>query len=325
MFAKLRAWLVLTRGSNLPTVWSNLFAGWLLGYVYTDRFPWGPFLLASLLGLLIGVSLIYVGGMILNDAFDARWDAERRSSRPIPVGLVSARTAFVVGFLCLGLGAWFTIGSSLTDHRKVTALLVGGLIAGVLIYDRWHKGVAWAPVVMGACRALLPLIGFFAVGGLIDGPHFRGAALLALLAHPCVLWVQVIAITVVARQEAAPGVTPGWAEWLPYLIPLPLIFASPRLGSTLFGCACYWLWLAWSNRRHPPPAGIGARVADRLASLPLLDFAASGLFYYNAAFMGGSEDPTQNGWVHASVRLAVLVPFGSFALTLLFRRWIPQT
>ena len=80
MFAKLRAWLILTRGSNLPTVWSNLVAGWLLGYVYADRFPYANGLLLSLFGLLLGVSLIYVGGMILNDAFDARWDTERRSS-----------------------------------------------------------------------------------------------------------------------------------------------------------------------------------------------------------------------------------------------------
>ena len=87
MLAKLRAWLVLTRGSNLPTVWSNLVGGWLLGYVYTDRFPWATGLLVSLFGLLLGVSLIYVGGMILNDAFDARWDTERRSTRSIPAGI----------------------------------------------------------------------------------------------------------------------------------------------------------------------------------------------------------------------------------------------
>lgn len=325
MWAKFRAWLVLTRGSNLPTVWSNLFAGWLLGYVYTDRFPWGPVILASLCGLWCGVSLIYVGGMILNDAFDARWDAERRSVRPIPAGLVTARAAFVVGFLCLAFGAWLTIGSSLTDHRKATAVLVALLIGGVLAYDRWHKGVAWAPVVMGACRALLPLIGFFAVGGLVDGPHFRGWPLVILLTHPLVLWAQVIAITVVARQEAAPGSTPRWAEWLPYLLPLPLILVSKRPGLALFGCGLYWLWLWRSNRRHAPPAGVGARVSDRLASLPFLDFAASGLFYFNAAFMAGSEDPTQNGWVNAARGLAWMVPLACFGLTLLFRRWIPQT
>ena len=93
MSPKLRGWLILTRGSNLPTVWSNVIAGWLLaqglrlhppGSEYAGQAPdplgWGGLLL-----LLLGVSLTYVGGMILNDAFDARWDAERRSTRPIPL------------------------------------------------------------------------------------------------------------------------------------------------------------------------------------------------------------------------------------------------
>lgn len=325
MWAKVRAWLILTRGSNLPTVWSNLFAGWLLGYVYTDRFPWGPILLLSLLGLLFGASLIYVGGMILNDAFDAKWDAARRSTRPIPSGLISVRSAFIVGFICLVVGALCTVRSALDGHGPLTTVLVLTLVLGVLVYDRWHKDVSLAPVVMGACRALLPLIGFFAVGGLIDGPHFRGQALLLLLVHPLVLWAQVVAITVVARREAVPGAPPRWAEILPYLLPVPLLLASPQPKVALFGCALYWLWLWRSNRRHVLPLGVGARVSDRLASLPLLDYAAAGLFYSFAAVMVGSPDQTQNGWVASCRGLAWMVPFTCFGLTLLFRRWIPQT
>lgn len=331
-FAKVRAWLVLTRGSNLPTVWSNLFAGWLLGYVYTDRYPWPFALLGSLLGLLIGVSLIYVGGMILNDAFDARWDAERRSTRPIPAGLVSARAAFVVGFLGLALGAWFTVVSSLTDHRFITSVLVALLIGGVLVYDRWHKGVSWAPAVMGLCRALLPLIGFFAVGGLVDGPHFRGWNLIALLAHPCVLWLLTFSITLVARHEAGPGTPPKWAEWLLYLVPVPLLFVEflPDVGGVTkvaaWGCALFWLWIWRSNRKHRLPEGVGRRVADRLAAFPLVDFAAAGLFYYQAAFMrGGIEGSVETGWAAMATQLAWMVPFGSFVLTLILRRFIPTT
>ena len=325
MFAKLRAWLILTRGSNLPTVWSNLFAGWLLGYVYTDRFPQPFYLLGSLYGLLAGVSLVYVGGMILNDAFDAQWDAERRSKRPIPAGLVSVRTALIVGFLCLLVGSLVTVLSSLTDHRGVTSVFVALLVACVLAYDRWHKGVSWAPVTMGACRALLPLIGFFAVGGLIDGPHFRGMALVALLAHPAVLWALTVSITVVARYEAAAGQPPRWAEWLLVVIPLPLVLFSGRRDVALLGCMLYWAWLFWSNRRHPLPGGVGGRVSDRLASLPLVDLIASGLFFSMVGFMFGSENPVQNGWAALAVRLAWIVPSAAFGLTLLFRRWIPQT
>ncbi len=330
-FAKVRAWLVLTRGSNLPTVWSNLFGGWLLGYVYTDRFPWGPFLLASLLGLLIGVSLIYVGGMILNDAFDARWDAERRSTRPIPSGLVSSAAAHVVGFLCLAIGSWFTVVSSLDGHGRATCTLVVLLVASVLVYDRWHKGVSWAPAVMGLCRALLPLIGFFAVGGLIDGPHFRGWPLLALLAYPFVLWLLTFSITLVARHEAGPGTPPRWAEWLLYLVPVPLILVQylPEVNGVpkvaVFGCLLFWLWIWRSNRRHALPAGVGRRVADRLAAFPLVDYAAAGLFFFAARYMSGAENSTQNGWVALAVPLAFLAPFTAFGLTLLLRRWIPAT
>ena len=331
-FAKVRAWLILTRGSNLPTVWSNLFAGWLLGYVYADRFPWGPFLLTSLIGLLIGVSFIYVGGMILNDAFDARWDTERRSTRPIPSGLVSVTAAHVVGFLCLAIGSWFTVVSSLDGHGRATFTLVVLLVASVLVYDRWHKGVSWAPVVMGLCRALLPLIGFFAVGGLVDGPHFRGWPLIALLAYPCVLWLLTFSITLVARHEAGPGTPPIWAEWLLYLVPVPLILVQtlPEVNGVpkvaVFGCLLFWLWIWRSNRRHALPAGVGPRVADRLAAFPLVDYAAAGLFYFSAAFMRhGNEGSTEVGWATAAMKLAWMVPFGSFVLTLILRRFIPTT
>lgn len=328
MWAKLRAWLVLTRGSNLPTVWSNLFAGWLLGYVYTDRFPWAMGILVSLFGLLLGVSLIYVGGMILNDAFDARWDAERRSTRPIPAGVVSARAAFIGGGLALFFGAWFTVASSLGGHRGITFALVAMLVAGVLVYDRWHKGFSWAPAVMGLCRALLPLIGFFAVGGLIDGPHFRGESLVALLVHPAVLWALTFSITLVARHEAAEGTPPRWAEWLLYALPLPLIWVSPEgfHRAALMGCGFFWVWIYFSNRRHGLPAGVGRRVADRLAAFPLIDYAAAGIFYYNAAFMrAATEGSVEVGWAAMAQQLAWMVPFGAFGLTLLLRRWIPTT
>ena len=185
-FAKVRAWLILTRGSNLPTVWSNLFAGWLLGYVYADRFPWGPFLLTSLLGLLIGVSLIYVGGMILNDAFDARWDAERRSTRPIPAGLIAVGEALRAGWGALALG-FPAIVRSQSDKVKIGHLtpltgFLGALAAvfftglaegvhelfgysgeGVGVVESMRKLPWWGcllvPALGGMCAGIVLLLG----------------------------------------------------------------------------------------------------------------------------------------------------------------------
>ena len=54
-----RTLLVLGRASNLPTVWSNCFAGWLLG---------GGGSWIKLAVLTVGGSLAYIGGMFLNDA-----------------------------------------------------------------------------------------------------------------------------------------------------------------------------------------------------------------------------------------------------------------
>ena len=73
--------LQLGRVSNLPTVWTNALAG----IVLAGGQPWT----ASALLAGIGLSLLYVSGMYLNDAFDRDIDAKDRPSRPIPC--VSAR------------------------------------------------------------------------------------------------------------------------------------------------------------------------------------------------------------------------------------------
>ena len=80
---QLRTLLILGRVSNLPTVWSNCLAGWWLGG--GGNFWKLPF-------LLLGMSLLYTGGMFLNDAFDEEFDRQRRAERPIPTGKISRAT-----------------------------------------------------------------------------------------------------------------------------------------------------------------------------------------------------------------------------------------
>ena len=325
MFAKLRGWLILTRGSNLPTVWSNLLVGWAICYVFAETIPPFFFLLGGLLGLWVGVSFTYVGGMILNDAFDAKWDRTHRPQRPIPAGLVSERAATVVGFLFLLLGIFFTSVSAVQGHGRVVLVLSLVLAGLVLVYNRWHKGVTWAPAVMGLCRALLPIIGFFSGGGVIDDPSFHGFGLLRLLAHPFVLWALTFSVTLVARHEAGVGRPPRWAEWLMYALPLPFIFLYPARAWTVIGCAVYWLWIWFSNRRNPLPGGVGRRVSDRLAAFPMMDFIGHGLFVYFAGPLGNSGSSSQSVWLGFASLFACLVPPVCFGLTLLLRRWIPQT
>ena len=54
--------------------------------------------------LMVALSLFYVGGMFLNDAFDRDFDAQHRPDRPIPSGQVTARQVFGWGFGLLALG-----------------------------------------------------------------------------------------------------------------------------------------------------------------------------------------------------------------------------
>src|SRR5438309_11599208 len=92
----IRPLLVLGRVSNLPTVWSNCLAGWWLGGAgRTEALPF----------LLIGTSLIYIGGMFLNDAFDVDFDRQHRQERPIPSGQIALDAVWRWGLGGLAVGA----------------------------------------------------------------------------------------------------------------------------------------------------------------------------------------------------------------------------
>src|SRR5438093_7148770 len=133
-----RTLLILGRASNLPTVWSNCLAGWLLG---------GGGELKRLEMLCAGSTFLYLGGMYLNDAFDAQFDQQHRAERPIPSGAIRAASVWAWGFcwLVLGIGDLSLLG-------KTTAVLAALLAASILVYDAVHKIFAFSPVLMAACR-----------------------------------------------------------------------------------------------------------------------------------------------------------------------------
>src|SRR5262245_63623198 len=88
---QLRTLLILGRVSNLPTVWSNCLAGWILGgggELFKLPLPD----LIRLAVLTAGATFLYVAGMYLNDAFDEQFDSQHRPERPIPSGAIRAAT-----------------------------------------------------------------------------------------------------------------------------------------------------------------------------------------------------------------------------------------
>src|SRR5690242_13328057 len=142
--ALLRTLLIVGRVSNLPTLWSNCLAGWWLGGAGNpERLPL----------LVAGASLLYLGGMFLNDAFDAQYDRQYRPERPIPAGDIGLTMVWRWGLIVLGLG-----GASLIFLGRVTGALGVVLLLLIVLYNAFHKQIVWAPVLMAACRFLVYVI-----------------------------------------------------------------------------------------------------------------------------------------------------------------------
>ena len=155
---KLSVALRLGRISNIPTVWSNTLAG----VVIAGGEAWRVTTLLT----AIGISLLYISGMYLNDAFDSDFDARERPERPIPAGLASQSTVFATGFglMLVGLGfiLWASSAGVLKDSwRPVLLSLL--LAATVLFYNWHHKGNPISPIVMGLCRALIYVVAGYTV------------------------------------------------------------------------------------------------------------------------------------------------------------------
>ncbi|MEC5292274.1 UbiA family prenyltransferase [Aurantimonas sp. C2-6-R+9] len=235
--------LRLGRVSNLPTVWTNALAGAVLA---------GGAGTAQLLTAMLALSLFYVGGMWLNDAFDAEIDAGERAGRPIPQGEISRRTVFQVGFTLLAAGilASLFIGP--------TAALVGVALAGaVVLYDWLHKRTILSPVLMGATRFLAYALGAAAAGS------FPAAALVGALG----LSAYVVGLTYAAKQEAYNRIDRAWplgvlaapllySLWLAGLSPLALV-----LWLALAGVVVVALRLLFRRARGDVPRGVVTLIA----------------------------------------------------------------
>lgn len=206
-------WLLLGRISNLPTVWSNTLVGIALagaaqaaaGIVQPAPSS------VHVLGLAIALSLLYVGGMYLNDAFDRGFDAAHRPERPIPSGAVSARAVFSIGFgmLALGIALAGVTGFARTQSPAagIAAIVLAALI---VIYDLHHKGNALSPVLMGLCRVLVYVTAALATFSTFSPPLL--IASLALLGY-------LIGLTYVAKHETVGSIVRFW-PLLPLAFPI---------------------------------------------------------------------------------------------------------
>lgn len=265
--SKFRPWLELSRGANLPTVWSNALIGCLVAAAFGATMDGST--PATLAALLLGVTLLYTGGMFLNDACDVEWDKVHRPSRPIPSGRLSLRSVQVAAALALALGVGLLVWASPSGPALA---VLGLLVAAILAYSRWHKGNPLAPVLMGLCRAALPLAGYLAVAPDCDGCAQGSGGL--VLAHAAALGLYTASISLLARHEATGGSPPAAATWLAALAPFVTLLGWPLgdIGAWTWGVALLTALSIPLYQKLIPD--IGERVAERIAGLILLDYVA---------------------------------------------------
>jgi 4-hydroxybenzoate polyprenyltransferase len=284
--------LALGRVSNLPTVWTNALAGVVLaGAAAGDaRVPW----------IVLAVSLCYVAGMYLNDAFDRDFDTRHRPERPIPSGAVSARTVFTAGFGMLAAGvallAWLGLGPAQgTGWPPAAAGLA--LAAAIVWYDLHHKANPASPLLMGLCRALVYVAAACVVVARPPGAVYVGALL--LLSY-------LIGLTYVARQEHLGRVANLW----PLLfLALPLAWTARAALQGGFVAVLWLLLAAWllyalsflrRRRAGDVPRAVGHLIA--------------GICLWDALVIAAAGQPGLAG-----------LALGLFGLTLVLQRLIAPT
>jgi 4-hydroxybenzoate polyprenyltransferase len=168
----------------------------------------------------IAGSLAYMGGMFLNDAFDANFDREHQPFRPIPSGEIQRSTVFILGFGLLLLSfACFSfvqidyyqnprMGTSgfFLNFRQHFFICAAALYGSIIVYNVIHKATALSVIFMALARASLILVVVSAMMTAMFLP-----ALIAAGVH----FVYVCSLTIVARLEAQVSVFKGK---IPYLI-----------------------------------------------------------------------------------------------------------
>jgi 4-hydroxybenzoate polyprenyltransferase len=282
--------LRLGRVSNLPTVWTNVVAALALS---SSLGGWPA------LWLALSMSLYYLGGMYLNDAFDRHIDAVERPQRPIPSGQVSAGLVFFLGFGWLLLGFVALLGEAERQSTPLSFAALSGvaLLACIVGYDLYHKQNPLSPLLMGLCRVLVYVSAALAMQPQLSRGLLLGAG--ALLCH-------LIGLSYAAKQEAYNRLTRVWPLGFlaaPALYGASLALAQPLVWPFL---AAFVLWVLAALRflRPGPRRSVPQAIVRLIAAIALLD----------AVFIAATGAWT---WALAAAGLA--------PLTRLFQRYIPGT
>ena len=250
-------YLQLMRAPALFTAISNITAAHLIATGGVMQWP-------AWIALCLASCAFLGGGMVLNDCFDLKIDAQERPGRPLPSGRVLVTTAWSFGALLLISGI---VLASLVGMRSL--VLAAALAASILAYNGVLKATWAGPLVMGLCRYLNWMLGLSVV---------TLGATAWLLPIPVLLYVS--ALTILSRAEAraedrslvilagAGMLTAGIVVvllWRQGVLPNPWVvpIAAAALGSVLY--------LLTKTYREFSPTGVQAAVGLLIFGIIPLD------------------------------------------------------
>ncbi len=276
--AGLRDYLELVRLPNLFTAMADVAMGFL--FVQAIIGPDDPVLLQLAL-LMAASTVLYAGGVVLNDLCDLDFDSELRPERPLPSGRISHDTASRLGWglllsgIALGLLVSFLVG-----HPK-PAIVACALAACIVAYDVWLKRTPLGPVAMGGCRMLNVLLGMSVLAGPWQTSHWLAAGAIG---------TYIVGVTWFARSEAgeskrltltlATGVILlgiGMLAMLPAYVKdvAPLIEQQPSNWYLLIGVLGAMIgWRCLRAIGNPTPISVQMAVRHCILSIVMLDTVA---------------------------------------------------
>lgn len=251
-----RAILALGRVPNLPTIWSNCLAGWLLS---------GGGSAASFTVLWWGATFLYFGSEFLNEVCQAdAGDRVQRRERPIAAGMISQESVLFLSLGCFGVGALL-----LVTLGKTAAFITVLLVINWILYSLIHQWTLIPPLLITSSRFLLYLL-----AGAASDKGLKGLTIWSGMVLAC----YVLVMCTMTRRDR---ILPGLGNWLLLLLAAPIVLALLVNGEgygtrAVMVIALYAGWVSWCLRsvfsrqhRNVPYAASGL-----LPGIVLVDFLA---------------------------------------------------
>jgi 4-hydroxybenzoate polyprenyltransferase len=263
-------------------VWSNVLLGAGLSL---PTFNLG--VVPGIAGAIVGVSMLYLGGMAINDAGDATFDRANNSTRPVAARRISAKTAAVTGGLLVAIGfaTVATTGGLTGDTDFESLIAAAALTAMIFLYQIVHRrNAVAAAALMAGCRGCVPVLTALLLTDQVSPIVWWAAAGVAL-------WT--VGITCIGRGErGGEKRIPLGIIWLILAIIgiMGVGWTSPSGSLGAIGAAVLIMLAAWTPAVHSRiKAGrLTAAVCWAIAGIAVLDSSmllAGGHVGWSAASM----------------------------------------